>query len=191
MKHLIPILAACLLWGCSTQDKDSYILEGAWVLQQAKAPWGDVVSFSDKNNKALRLYSGDSVLYQCVLNQTGSAFIVKPNMLCDITVINKGNNEYIYLEEDDFRPFKILNDSTVIIQQHGYHYTWCRDNGIASEWGGFGTSFIIIFKMKPTEKYKIMCFLPKYASKLIPSIYLSTQPLRHHFHLVHRCQDCH
>lgn len=137
MKHLLTILAVCLLWGCNTLDKNkkSHILEGAWLLQQAETPLGDAIIFSENNHKQLRLYNGDSVRYQCTLIQTGSALIVQPNSLCNVTVINKGNSEYIYLEETNLRPLTILDDSTIVIQEHGYCYTWRRNNNLANEWG--------------------------------------------------------
>lgn len=98
MKHLLTILAVCLLWGCSALDKNkkSHILEGAWLLQQAETPSGDAIIFSENNHKQLRLYNGDSVRYQCTLIQTGSALIVQPNSLCNVTVINKGNSASIW-----------------------------------------------------------------------------------------------
>ena len=33
------------------------------------------------------------------------------------------------------RPLTILDDSTIVIQEHGYCYTWRRNNNIANEWG--------------------------------------------------------
>ena len=137
MKQLLILLTACLLIGCysnNSSDK-SNVLQGAWTLRQVEYPYDRPDTYYRPENTLLRLYDGDSVVYQCWLTKTESGFIIKPELRCPVTLVDKGHGEYVYIEEDSPRPLTIANDSTIVIQQQGILYTFHRADDIGEEWG--------------------------------------------------------
>ena len=137
MKHLFLFLAACLVMGCTSKSDDNrqYLLQGAWTLRQMDYPIGRTRTFTDESGTLLRLYDGDSVMYQCWLTRTKSGLTVKPVEQLWVQLIDKGHGEYVYLENDDPHPLTIKNDTTIGIQQNGILNTWHRADDIAREWG--------------------------------------------------------
>ena len=137
MKHALLLFATCLAVGCGTGSGSSrhYLLQGAWVLSRAEYPEGQTQTFTDTKETVLRLYEGDSVMYEGMLTRTASGLIVKPGSRWGVTLIDKGNGEILYLENDNPRPLTLKNDTTIIVQQQGVRYTWHRDDGIAAAWG--------------------------------------------------------
>lgn len=137
MKQILITLAASLLIGCysnNSSDK-SNVLQGAWTLRQVEYPYDRPDTYYKPENTLLRLYDGDSVVYQCWLNKTESGFIIRPELRCPVTLVDKGHGEYVYIEEDSPRPLTIANDSTIVIQQQGILYTFHRADDIGEEWG--------------------------------------------------------
>lgn len=137
MKHFLTILAACLLLGCSSNDSadKQFLLQGAWILRQVAYPYGHIETFSEQEGAPLRLYDGDSVIYTCLVVKTETGLIVRHSMKNHITLIDKGNGEYVYLEDDDPRPLTLADDTTIVIQHNGSLATWNRADYIAKEWG--------------------------------------------------------
>ena len=137
MKQILITMAACLLIGCgSDEDYDEqYVLQGAWTLRQVEYPYDRLDTYYKPENALLRLYDGDSVVYQCWLAKTETGFIIRPELRFPITLVDKGHDEYIYIEEDNPRPLTIANDSTIVIQQQGILYTFHRADEIVEEWG--------------------------------------------------------
>ena len=135
---LLPIIAtACILLGCTTnnQDDNHYFLQGAWILERQNYPTGHEVTYSETEGTWLRIYEGDSVMYQCVMSKTETGLVIRPDMVCDITLIDKGGGEHLYLEDDDPHPLRQVDDSTIVTQQSGVLHTWKNADGIADEWG--------------------------------------------------------
>lgn len=137
MKHILIVVAACLMLGCASYSHNDkpYILQGAWTLKQLDYPTGLSETYAETKGTILRLYDGDSVMYECWLIRTESGLIVKPGSQCQVTLIDKGGNEHVYLEDDNPRPLTVKDDSTIIIQRNGILYTWLCADDIANEWG--------------------------------------------------------
>lgn len=138
MKIHICLLTSLLLAACSSSEKSQreYPLQGAWVLSKVEYPMGGVETFPVQDMRPLRIYEGDSMMLQCGQTQTASAMIVhQPYHRCNITFIDKGGGEYLYLENGDPRPLTMLDDTTMTIQRNGILYTWHRADGVAEEWG--------------------------------------------------------
>ncbi len=135
-QSLLAILAISLLLGCSmgTNRQKAFSLQGAWSLSQVEYPIGQTDTFPDAGPTYLRIYEGDSVMMQCQLTKTASAIVIKPQGRCNVTLIDKGGGERLYLEDDDPCPLTVKDDTTIIIQQNGILYTWHRTNGIDKEW---------------------------------------------------------
>ena len=51
-----------------------------------------------------------------------------------VSVLDKGHGEYIYLEDDDPHPLTVKGDSAIVIQQEGILYYWRSTDNIAKEW---------------------------------------------------------
>ena len=136
MKHILLSATVCLLLGCTSGDKGKpYLLQGAWTLRQMDYPIGRTVTYAETKETILRLYDGDSVVYQCAMTKTESGLIVKHSLMRHVTLIDKGGGEHVYLEDDDPLPLTVVDDSTIIIQHNGILSTWHCDKDIANEWG--------------------------------------------------------
>ena len=136
MKYIVFTLTLWFVLACepNNQNDKTFILHGAWMLKQVDYPIGHTEKYIETNGTLLRLYDGNSVMYQCWLVKTESGLIVKPHMQCKVTLINKGNSEYLYLEDDDPRPLTVKDDSTIVIQQNGVLYTWLNADENLQEW---------------------------------------------------------
>lgn len=123
--------------GCTSQHSGErqYLLQGAWTLRQMDYPIGRIRTFTDKGGTLLRLYDGDSVMYQCWMTKTKSGLTVKPIEQQQIRLIDKGHGDYVYLEGDDPRPLTVKDDTTIVIQQNGILNNWHCADDIAHEWG--------------------------------------------------------
>ena len=136
-RHFLILLTACLLLGCFSGNggERQFLLQGAWTLGQVEYPYDRPDTYYKPENTLLRLYDGDSVVYQCWLTKTESGFIIRPELQYPVTLFDKGHGEYVYIEEDNPRPLTIANDSTIVIQQQGILYTFHRADDIEEEWG--------------------------------------------------------
>lgn len=138
MRFVLMAMTLCLLMAChdnTGSDEQSFVLQGAWTLQQVEYPNGLTDTFSMRQGMPLRLYEGDSVIYSCMVVKTETGLIVRHSMQNQVTLIGTGNGEYVYLEDGDPRPLTIANDSTIVIQRNGALSTWHRADDIAQEWG--------------------------------------------------------
>ena len=136
MKHILLFMAAFLVLGCNSNSHSDnpYLLQGAWTLQQLDYPVGHTETYEETKGTFLRLYDRDSTLYEYWLVRTESGLIVKPNVQRQVTLIDKGGGEHVYLEDDDPRPLTVKDDSTIIIQRNGILSTWHRADDITNEW---------------------------------------------------------
>lgn len=135
MKHLLLLLATCLLLGCSTDRHRPFLLSGAWRLQQVKTPDGHIYSYDVNDHTLLRLYDADGTLRECRLTQADQALVVQPQARYGVRLIDKGGGQWLYLEDEDPRPLTVVDDSTITIQRNGRIGTWRRADDIAREWG--------------------------------------------------------
>ena len=143
MKKTLALFFVIPLLGCSSEgDKPNpCFLDGAWMLSHYETPMGNTETFSS-DRTFLRIYQGDSALFQCRFINTQSAMVIQPNDRCVVTLINKGGGENVYIEDEDPRPLTMKDDSTIVIQQNGVLYTWHRADRIYKEWGEEICSFI-------------------------------------------------
>ena len=137
MRFVLMAMTLSLLMACHSatgSDKQSFVLQGAWTLQQVEYPYGRTDTFSMRQGMPLRLYEGDSVIYSCMVVKTETGLIVRHSMQNQVTLIGTGNGGYVYLEDSDPRPLTIVNDSTIVIQRNGALSTWHRADDIAQDW---------------------------------------------------------
>ena len=136
MRKILWILTAGLLMtGCSVrQERPTFSLKGAWVMTQVTVPEGYVYQYPADVGTWLRLYEGDSMMYECRLTLAEQALVVKPEGKCGVTLIDKGGGEHLYLEGEDPRPLTVVDDSTITIQRMGRVSMWRRADDITKEW---------------------------------------------------------
>ena len=130
------LVGLALLTGCSNDRKTpDYPLQGTWALRQVDYPIGSKAHYPQEGSTFLSLYDGDSLLRQCKLVETQSGLMITPLSKTYITLVNKGNGEWLYLEEDNPRPLTLRDDSTIVIQRNGRLSTLVRADDIEQEWG--------------------------------------------------------
>ena len=80
MKQILILLATLLLIGCysNISSDKSNVLQGVWTLRQVEYPYDRPDTYYKPENTLLRLYDGDSVMYQCWLTKTETGFIIRP-----------------------------------------------------------------------------------------------------------------
>lgn len=133
---LWALMAVLLLTGCGMKNRrQEFSLQGAWVMTQVTLPEGYTYRYPASTGTWLRLYEGDSIMYECRLTQTEEALVVSPEEKCGVSLIDRGHGEFLYLEGDEPRPLLVVDDSTVTIQRMGRVYAWRRVGSIAQEWG--------------------------------------------------------
>lgn len=136
MKHILLLMASCIVLGCSTGSNGGkhYILDGVWTLKQMDHPEGHSRTFGETEETLLRLYEGDSVFHQCWMTRTETGLTISPIEDVQVRLVDKGHGEYIYIEDDDPHPLTVKDDSTIVIQQEGILYYWHFADEIANEW---------------------------------------------------------
>lgn len=138
MKHLLLILMMGLMAACgeTTSDEQTYVMQGAWTLRHIEYPTGTELNYPTESGETFcRIYDGDSIFYECQLATTATGMIILPHKAMNVTLIDKGGGEKLYLEGDNPQPLTIVNDSTMVIQRNGALSTWVRNDDIYSEWG--------------------------------------------------------
>ncbi len=122
-------LVAVGLLSCSAgEERKDFALQGTWMLES--------VSFLDENEKSydaedytrLRIYD-DTCYYECEVMAAPSGKMFIPSCTDSYTLIERGPNDYLYLQGHDTHPLTVRNDTAVGIQEYGRMYTWrvCRD----------------------------------------------------------------
>lgn len=137
-KSTLLLLLTLLLLSCHDAPESSraYRLQGAWILRHELSPIGLEWHYSTAGSGTdCIIYEGDSLLYLCQLSRTPTGLVFIPFSQAVVTIVDKGRGELLYLENDDPRPLRILNDSTIDIQRSGTHYQYVRDDAIYQEWG--------------------------------------------------------
>lgn len=131
----IWIWVALLLAGCHERSphQDLYGLPGAWTLSSVVFSVGDTLSFPYNGRTYCRIFSADTTYYDCQLYSSPSGIIIIPEDKGDFEIIAKGNNEFLYFEKGYMRPLKIVDDTTVVIQRNGRHFTWIRNQSMTEE----------------------------------------------------------
>lgn len=139
MKNVLLLLTLCLsILACDNTKEDERIfdLQGAWILRHEKYPQDLEYDYSlEGEGTFCQLYDRDSMLYICKLATSPSGFLITPIIKWQVTLIDKGGGELIYLEDGDPHPLTINNDTTITIQRNGVLLSWIRADDIYQEWG--------------------------------------------------------
>lgn len=123
-KIFIAILGLVMCASCSKTERDEgLVLKGAWEIQQRQHPDGQMFEYSDGDYTWFRLFD-DSCFYNCQVITVPNGTMLIPLGMGSYSLVQKGPDEYIYLEENNARPLEVLNDSCIVIQEYGLRYTW-------------------------------------------------------------------
>lgn len=124
VKTILLIAMPLMLFACSqNKEKKNFTLKGTWLLESIVMPDEFKYDYPHDNVGMLRIYD-DSCFYECHITTAPNGTLVTPSNMSHYTIIDKGNNGYLYLQENNRHPLIVQNDSTVIIQQTGRRYTW-------------------------------------------------------------------
>jgi hypothetical protein len=122
------LLAACRQ---TASESDLYGLPGVWTLSCIEYPWGDETHYPDNGKTFCRIFDGrDTTFYDCCLLSTPSGIVVIPHETGNFDLVNKGQGEFLYLENGDVRPLTKVNDTTLVIQKRGRRYTWIHNRSM-------------------------------------------------------------
>lgn len=124
------VLLAMLLVACSGHEaaEENFALQGIWVLQSAQGYEGGVHEYDQDDDTWMRIYD-DSCYYECRVQMAPSGRMFEPTAVEDYTLIERGPNDYLYLQGGNTHPLNVLNDSIITIQETGWKYTWKMNQG--------------------------------------------------------------
>ena len=143
----ILLLLLPLLWLSACEEKrekeQQYVLQGAWVLQQLQYASGYSAEKTAQGDETMCIiYKGDSVVYECRLSTTPTGLVIVPAAKADVTLINKGGGQLLYLENDKPRPLHFCHEEDsvsafplLVIQRNGVLYKYTQSDDIYREWG--------------------------------------------------------
>ena len=118
MKRISNIFSALLLGilfvACSGSEtaESNFALQGTLVLESTQEYEGEVHKYDQANRSWLRIYD-DSCYYECYVDMAPTGKIFAPTAMEPYTLIKRGPNDYLYLQDDNTHPFNVLNDSTI------------------------------------------------------------------------------
>lgn len=133
------VAVACLvLAGCGDrgEKRERYDLRGAWIMTRIVPFIGEAHDYPSDGMTLCRLYEGDSVCYECKIEtlkpdrpenvMTASDVSIVPTAKVSYTLRDISGGEVMYLEDGAKRPITFVGDSSIVIQRHGYRYTWVQ-----------------------------------------------------------------
>lgn len=127
MKFIHTILSGMLcllLLSCSSdEEQKAFHLQGTWMLESVSY-WDEVVEQYDQEDYTrLRIYD-DTCYYECEVMAAPSGKMFIPSGAEHYTLIERGPDDYLYLQSDETHPLTVRDDTTMVIQEMGRKYAW-------------------------------------------------------------------
>ena len=127
MKFIHAILSGMLcllLLSCSSdEEQKAFHLQGTWMLESVSY-WDEVVEQYDQEDYTrLRIYD-DTCYYECEVMAAPSGKMFIPSGAEHYTLIERGPDDYLYLQSDETHPLTVRDDTTMVIQEMGQKYAW-------------------------------------------------------------------
>lgn len=161
----LSAISLLFLFGCKSSEKkeQGFSLDGAWLLSQVKYPSSEnIYRYPSNGITTCIIYEGDSVFYKCQMKSlypgdnekvmAAQDVAVIPDGSASYTYIYKGGGETLYLENSNPWPLKILNDTTITIQQYGIIFTWSRATKIPEDRVKEIRNIIESYQKNPSEE---------------------------------------
>lgn len=135
-KHIATIaycLMILIISSCQhASQQQAFKINGTWILKEVIGVDGTKRENPYTDFDILRIYD-DSCYYQCEVTKAPNGTMISPSRFEGYTLVDKGNNNYAYLQGDGSHPLRIFPDSTMSIQEMGRKYIWKRCDSIATE----------------------------------------------------------
>lgn len=133
LKDVLWCVLACLVMfscGQAGDHRNQPHLDGAWSIQRVSYPYPDdyTKEYPADGLTFLRIYEGDTLCHECQLMATASGIAIMPMGSFHVTLIDKGNGQYLYIEEDEPRPLTFQGDTAMTIQRYGRVSLWTRNH---------------------------------------------------------------
>lgn len=114
-----------LLSSCANgkDERASFDIRRVWKLSEVVYYDGESSDYSASSSSWLRIYD-DSCYYVCRMLQAPNGLMFIPSSMDSYTLIDRGQDDYLYLHGDDKHPLTVQGDSIIIIQENGVRYVW-------------------------------------------------------------------
>ncbi len=135
-RTILWTLLTLFLAGCNVNNPKEEVLNGlpgAWMLKHIVYPTDYERHFPEDGHTFCRIWNKDTTFLKCQVQSTASGIVIISGDNGSFELFNKGNNEYLYHENETPRPLRILNDSTITIQINGAIYTWIRNREMSEK----------------------------------------------------------
>lgn len=130
MKHFAYIFTIILtIIACKDKHDSDFDIHGVWTLECIHVPEGDDYNYKERNNTVPVKIFADSTYYVGHKVSEPGMFSFTPSYSGKYKLINKGGDEYLYVEDGDIHQFTAVNDSTINIQDVGRFYEWRKMDG--------------------------------------------------------------
>lgn len=116
---LVSVLSLCSCSNGETHYK--FTINGAWRLKSVVYNTGYERNF-DADSR-LRVYD-DTCFYECYIASAPTGNMIVPREMQHYSLVEKGKNEYFYMQDDNTHPLNRENDTVIVIQQTGCLFTW-------------------------------------------------------------------
>ena len=100
------------------EGRGDFSIVGAWVLESEIAPDGKETKSVYTGYTRCKIYDADSTYYTVQLHAVGDEMMIIAHEMGRYRL-----GDSIYMERDRVMPFRILNDSTIMLEFEGYKET--------------------------------------------------------------------
>ena len=110
------------------EGRDDFSIVGAWVLESEIAPDGKETKTVYTGYTRCKIYDADSTYYTVQLHAVGDEMMIIAHEMGRYRL-----DDSIYMERDRVMPFRIINDSTIMMEYDGYKETMVRSATMTEE----------------------------------------------------------
>ncbi len=156
-------LASMAFVGCSKSDDDGQLFSKhkVWSMRKITYPAEVSVDYPNSSGTYLAIYDNDSMLYVCHWSYNESANTILPRHKSHYTLINKGGDDFLYLEDGKPCPLTVLNDTTITIQQNGIVHTWSVEHSIEAQKMAEIRDLLVGLEYEDDKEYERFIFTKK------------------------------
>ena len=110
------------------EGREDFSIVGAWVLESEIAPDGKETKSVYTGYTRCKIYDADSTYYTVQLHAVGDEMMIIAHEMGRYRL-----DDSIYMERDRVMPFRIINDSTIMLEFEGYKETLVRSTTMTEE----------------------------------------------------------
>lgn len=125
-KHIYTlfIIICALITSCTSNEERNFEIQGVWVLTNIHIPDGSDFNYYERSNTMPMKIFTDSIYYVAMESSEPERFCFRPSYSGTYRLINKGNNECLYVEDGSTHELTIENDTVINIKDLGRSYEW-------------------------------------------------------------------